>query len=129
MNNNKPKSCPVCKSKNVPFLMKKGKCKLFKCKKCDHIFVYPVISEDEIVDIYSSANYDPTKKYKLFSKKYKFHKNFISYIKILKKYKPFGKILDVGCNDGEFLFLAKLNNYSIRGVEINPKTAESAKKE
>src|SRR5262245_18809599 len=44
---------------------------------------------------------------------------------LIRKFKPSGKLLEVGCARGDFLSIAR-NHFDVAGVEPNPELAESA---
>jgi 2-polyprenyl-3-methyl-5-hydroxy-6-metoxy-1,4-benzoquinol methylase len=52
-----------------------------------------------------------------------FEKKYEGYIGQIKKYKKDGKLLDIGCNIGLFLKVAKQNGFNATGVELNDECA------
>jgi 2-polyprenyl-3-methyl-5-hydroxy-6-metoxy-1,4-benzoquinol methylase len=46
----------------------------------------------------------------------------------VKKLKSAGRLLEIGCNDGDFVELANKNDYSAIGIEIDAKAAEYGQK-
>jgi SAM-dependent methyltransferase len=44
----------------------------------------------------------------------------------IRKFRPTGKLLEVGCGRGEFLTLARRNGYQVAAVEPNPEAARAA---
>ena len=53
----------------------------------------------------------------------KYNKKFTKIIDALNRLGVAGSLLDVGCANGEFLFLAKKNGFDVYGVEANAYTA------
>lgn len=119
-------SCAICGGSNVSWLLKKRGYDIFQCPGCDHLFVLPIPSDSELQKIYSRETGYHNKKNIRFSTDYKFKESFQIQIRKIKKYLPKGIILDVGCSNGEFLYLARMNGYDVQGVELNSDTAAIA---
>lgn len=124
------KKCISCGLTDSFTPLKKDKYDLFSCPNCGLIFLYPQPSLKELVsDFYSSkAGYHVSlpkhlDKIKRYKRKFK---------KVLQKLGQLGiegNILDVGCSNGEFLFLAKKQGFKAYGVEVNEDTANIALQE
>jgi 2-polyprenyl-3-methyl-5-hydroxy-6-metoxy-1,4-benzoquinol methylase len=110
-------NCPICKSfKRIKYIVK-YKVPIVTCEKCD--LTYTTKQPKNFNDVYSQddylkksiLSYDKTRKYRI--------KRFgLERIKILKKYKKKGKLLDFGCGTGWFLEGAK-KHYDSYGVEYS----------
>jgi len=114
-------TCFVCNSKEYTVITT-AHVTMHKCNNCNAMWQHPLQNMEAYKDIYSEAYYRDIWGYseetdnmvarskKVMSKKF---------IRLLKKYKKKGKVLDVGCGLGYLLsFLQK--DYDIYGVEISP---------
>lgn len=111
------KKCLVCKSSHQKKYLIKYNIPIVTCLKCD--LTYSTKQPKNFDDVYSKTDYlsksitsyDKTRKYRI--------KRFgLERIKILKKYKKKGNLLDFGCGIGWFLEGAK-NYYNVSGVEFS----------
>lgn len=93
--------------------------KFFRCKKCGLVFLKPQPIK-ELRKLYKKE-YRP----KIgvlqtliwlfpYSKHHKFHLTCIKHL-----LKPKGRVLDVGCGSGKFLYLLKIRGWDVLGVEPN----------
>lgn len=120
-------TCPICSSKDCqPDLRKRGY-KIYKCEGCNHFFVHPVPTENELEGLYSSDSSYHADLGATYRTDRKQNRLFNRRIKKILHYKKSGKILDVGCSNGEFLSLARVHGFDINGVEINARTAAIAR--
>lgn len=95
------------------------------------MFVHPQPSTDEICKLYSKDFFSRGNKYSQTANLQTGtpeYQNDLQKIKLVQKYKSGGRILDVGCALGGFLYLAKQDGYSISGVEISESSADHASK-
>ncbi|HBD25126.1 MAG: hypothetical protein A2566_02180 [Candidatus Zambryskibacteria bacterium RIFOXYD1_FULL_40_13] len=123
-NINKPE-CIVCKTK-ADFFLIKDDFNFYKCSQCGLVFVYPQPSKETIAnDIYSEkSGYQGNKS-----------KTLVGTIPTLKQEKVLnwlskqkkGKLLDIGCSNGEFMWLVKSLGFDVVGVELNKRTADIAR--
>ena len=115
-------NCYICDSK-TDFFLKKDGYSYQKCPVCGLVFVDPQPGKEFLSrEVYSEkAGYQKHKKIDLRTVEKGSHiKKILDY---LKENKFFGKLLDVGCSSGEFLFFAKQDGFETYGVEINELTA------
>ena len=118
-------NCSICNIKTSFFLKKDGY-NYQKCSICGLVFVYPQPSELELhEDVYSEkAGYQKHKKKDLSEIKENSHIKKI--LDFLVRVNIQGKLLDVGCSSGEFLYFAKQRGFETYGVELNELTAHIA---
>lgn len=120
--------CHVC-GETASFLLKKEEYSLYKCSNCGLVFVYPLLTDEHLQEeIYSSkSGYQGNRKGDLVEFiECSYNGRFESTLDYLDKTNVGKKILDVGCSNGEFLYLAKQRGYETYGVELNQKTANTA---
>lgn len=93
---------------------------LLKCNRCLLEFIHPVPSNKVLDFIYSNPEYSA---WEVVSKREKTkgirYQNFEYYLKIIRKYKKNGKILDCGCATGCFLDVARKNGFDCYGIETS----------
>ncbi|MFZ0034696.1 MAG: class I SAM-dependent methyltransferase [Sedimentisphaerales bacterium] len=129
--------------------------RIVKCKSCELVYVNPRPSKGEIIMYYPPETYcehQPVGKKKLsrhvimlilgslpgYSRKTKVLNNIIgkclgtvllSQINIVVPFKENGRILDVGCGNGEMTSWMKEYGWDIHGVDIAKNACEIARKE
>ncbi len=116
--------CIICgNNQNFSKYLEKEVIIYSKCLKCGLIFRKKKIEIDEIEKVYDN------KKYFLgYLRNYQeFIKIFNQMLKLIEKYKNPGKILDVGCGIGLFLYLAKQKGWNENGIEISKFSSDFAK--
>lgn len=120
---------PKCHICNAPsnFFMNKDGFDEYLCLKCGLSFVYPQPETDWLKnEVYSyKSGYQANKTFDLSA--IKEDRRIRKIFKYLVRVKPGGKILDVGCSNGQFLYFAKKNGFGGVGVELNKRTAEMAR--
>lgn len=144
LNNALQKICLNCGSKKLKTLFQVKKSKMvynyLRCNNCTLIFIDPIIKLSEQFKLY---DYESTIEH---SNKKNFNIRILNKIaitsKLLRDYALFcfkqrknkisnliskGKLLDVGCGEGDFLNMFDKKNWKIMGVEINPNLAREAK--
>jgi len=123
--------CAACESNEVHVIYKnpvdyeygvKHSYDLCKCSNCNVIFINPIPDPEEVPNLYPENYYSFYKDQsrikvlpvleKIYTKR---HLNYISGLCGSK-----GRILDIGCGDGRFLFMLKKfnNNLDLYGVDI-----------
>jgi SAM-dependent methyltransferase len=100
--------------------------KIVKCANCGFIFLNPRPAQEEVVNFYPADfnRESPTWIHRLLSASLSPIRNSI--IKILKKYKNSGKLLDIGCGSGRFLSLMQEQGFDVWGCELNANSREFA---
>jgi len=104
---------------------------VFKCTECGTEFLFPQLSDGELKLLYSENYYkawglqgehenEATKKMKMAT--------FSLSIKLIQKYRPNGRLLDIGCATGYLLEVANQAGYETYGIEISEYSSTIAKK-
>lgn len=118
--------CHVCHTE-APFLLTKDGYDFKECPHCGLVFVDPQ-PEDRFLaeEVYSEkAGYQKGKTKDLSQTKLDGIRARI--LRDIKRFKPKGRLLDVGCSSGKFLYHAQKAGFDVAGVELNPITAEIAR--
>jgi 2-polyprenyl-3-methyl-5-hydroxy-6-metoxy-1,4-benzoquinol methylase len=113
------RTCPVCGGNNAPLLLRKGDLQLVRCGACGMIFANPVPAEFETGDFY-----DHSGQYYLSPEKLAGDFDAVRFareLRLFRRHCPRGRVLDVGCSTGAFLF--QLQNqfpgqYEILGTDV-----------
>lgn len=115
------------------FFAEKNGFKLYRCKNCGLIFIWPTPNLNETKLIYQAdyftgakqrhgyVNYDNDKK--------PMKKTFIKYLGLIEKYNHHkGVLLDVGAATGFFMDLGRKRGWETKGIEISEYAAKEAHK-
>ena len=124
----KKETCPICESKDIPKLftcvdhmITKEEFDIVKCNNCGFQFTNPVPRIEDIGRYYESDVYVSHSNTKKGIKNFVYHlvRNFTLQRKIdlVKRYRPNGKLLDIGSGAGYFLNKAKQSGFSTLGLE------------
>ncbi len=124
MNDTHP-TCHICKTPS-DFLVNKDGFDEYICPSCKLSFVYPAPKAEWLKEkVYSyESGYQGNKKNNL--SEIPEEARTIKMMDFLSKKKPKGKLLDVGCSSGGFMFSARKRGFYCEGVEINKRTADIA---
>jgi len=95
-----------------------------RCNSCGFTFVSPAPLPNDLTLFYKS--YYGNQSY--IDKSHKKIKRAQKLIQRIKKYKPQGSFLDVGCNVGYMPEVARQAGFNATGIEIDPDAVETAKK-
>jgi spore maturation protein CgeB len=127
--NDKAAICPVCKrTDHSTFLMRKDGYDLYQCAECQHIFVWPVPTVEVLQHVYSFAAGFQVQPSTVYDENTTAHEKNRESLRQLERFCRRGRLLDVGCSSGRFLWLAKQNGWpSVCGVELSKDTAQIAK--
>ncbi len=115
--------CSVCLSEKAESLW--PEIKVVKCE-CGHIYYNEKLSNDEINELYTDKYFKGEEYSDYLSDKDIIQKNFSKRLKVIKRFAPQGRLLEIGSAYGFFLELAK-NNYETEGFEICKEAALHAK--
>jgi len=119
----------VCGAKNydivLDFTKDNRSGQIIRCKRCGLSRTWPVPLTDQNIDEFYKSQEDYHDRSSQLDLWRSFGRRIL---KILKKYKISGTLLDVGCNIGIFVDLAKKNGYDAIGTDLSLKAVELGKK-
>lgn len=122
------KECEFCGSTNSELYIKTDLVSYNKCTDCGLIYQYPVLTQEEINDIYTDNYFE----YEVANQD-----NFFDLMKLAMKDIGFDNIesnlpnknvLDIGCATGKMLNYLKTKGYNAQGIEICSASANYARK-
>lgn len=123
-------SCPLCDGREYKKIyQERGVLGIVRCFDCGLIYVNPRLKNPEQVYWGAMDKYYQEAKL-IFEGKMAHHRdpNYIADLSLIYKYKPRGKLLDIGTNMGFFLRNARNKGWDIYGVEPSPSLSEMARK-
>lgn len=121
-------SCPICKSDGLQYKYTINNFTLVRCLSCGLLFVKEICSQEELDVNYGAKDGITVEEDKIYldqenneNLKY-YYKNLRS---LILKQISFGKILDVGCNTGQFL--DEMEGFERYGIDRSPSHGKIAK--
>lgn len=125
--------CNLCNGNEVKILttakdyryhMTKNFFNLVRCNNCGLVYIDPKPDKKEIINYYPFEDYYFIKKKPIVC----IINNFFLKRKatIIKKYKNKGKLLDIGCGDGSFLYKMEQNGFDVFGLDISKEVCNIA---
>lgn len=126
--------CSFCQSIHPEILIPKSvlpdKVAVLRCRNCDLVFLENR-AEAQSVDREEAVYWDNDEQKAIYLKedvKNVFVKEFEKRLDSLEFFKPNGgKMLDVGCGVGHFLYTAKRRHWNVKGLDISGAAAKAAK--
>jgi glycosyltransferase involved in cell wall biosynthesis/2-polyprenyl-3-methyl-5-hydroxy-6-metoxy-1,4-benzoquinol methylase len=123
------KICHVCKGARIHYLFSACGHRVVRCDDCGLVFSNPQPSDDELAGIYdanyflgseSEAGRDTVSKIKQATANL--------YLSEIRRYhgSENGRLLEVGCGEGDFLVSAEADGWQVAGVEFSPPACKIA---
>lgn len=123
--------CPLCQEQRRKEIYKERKAlSVVRCCGCGLLYVSPRLKNPEQV-YWGEADKYLQEARLIFEGKQSHHrdKNYLEDLRLIKRYKPAGKFLDIGANMGFFLNNAKKNkNWQLYGVEPSASLSDIAQR-
>ncbi len=124
MNSNKINQC-ICSEVNGKELFTAESYSVCRCISCGQVYIkgidLTIIKEKYNEKDYFAERNDYINRWDEFSRL------FQKIIDKIIKFKPQGRLLDVGCSVGIFLDVAQKNGYTVKGVEVSTWASEFAR--
>lgn len=120
--------CPLCGSDSrKQIYTEHGAIGICQCLSCSAIYTCPRIKSPEQVYWGDPEKYCAEARL-IFEGKAAHHRdpNYLEELRLIEHYKPSGRFLDVGCNMGMLLRLARQRGWTAIGVEPSPSSARLA---
>jgi len=124
-------SCPGCDDDRGVLFLEKWGFTYQRCPRCSLIYVNPRLREEIAIKLYrhgSISNDMWAKKVNTSSTQIAVNQEyFTSQLALLKKYVSSGRLLDVGCGNGDFLNLARVAGFDCLGLELGVEAVKIAR--
>ncbi|MGF7038579.1 class I SAM-dependent methyltransferase [Mucilaginibacter lappiensis] len=128
------KSCVLCEKEQLQNIYKthdrhygiKGEFTIDKCGNCGLVFLNPMPSDKHLTSLYPKTYYSYQDFYEKDQSVIRriFKKYIINIGTLDPVFSQPGKILDIGCGSGKFLYGMKKKGWQVYGVEVNENAAE-----
>jgi 2-polyprenyl-3-methyl-5-hydroxy-6-metoxy-1,4-benzoquinol methylase len=125
--------CPICESavdnKFLENIERNGRIyTIYFCRECNVGVTIPRPSDDDVSQLYDTGTYRATtgKRFNAFFE-YLIYSFRIQRKRRIEKFQKSGRILDIGCGRGLFLYIMKRNGWDVLGSELNDETASYAR--
>ncbi|MFA6238876.1 MAG: class I SAM-dependent methyltransferase [Bacteriovorax sp.] len=118
--------CVVCGETNSKPLYPKYN--INTCNGCGHVYYTGNLSDEDIKKIYKEEYFSGNEYSSYVSDKKIIQRNFKDRVKHIQKYKPDGKLIEIGSAYGFFMELAN-EHYEAKGYEICPEAAAYAREQ
>lgn len=132
-------ACPICGSDKTGYFFTKNGYNLYRCSECGVIYLHPLPIPERIGEYYRGGyhsgmlGWSPRRGERIENQPVEtrgYLRRAEALFTLLRRYHPQpGKLLEIGCAAGMFLHVAMKNGWETVGVEINPVTAEHARRE
>lgn len=123
------RACPACDSERSRYAFSRPEFQVQSCPDCGFMFVNPQPSEETLKKIYSADYFlgGQTPEAKESRRAMKrataqlYLKDFLAYHGSSR-----GRLLEIGCGEGDFLLLAQEAGFEVAGLEFSPSSLEEA---
>jgi len=125
--------CPICNVDNANWCFEKEGFDFVKCRHCGLLYVNPQLKTDVTESFYKNSKtaeawigLQKNKK----EQEWNFINKYKPALECISKIKPKGgRLLDIGCSIGQFIYESKQYGWQPEGIELNHDAAEIARKE
>jgi 2-polyprenyl-3-methyl-5-hydroxy-6-metoxy-1,4-benzoquinol methylase len=121
--------CHICGDHNIKYKFMVGEHSLYQCAGCGFMFLNPQPSDEFLSSLYTSDYFlmgadDLSSRRRSEMKK----ATALLYLKQLIRYygSQEGKLLEIGCGNGDFLLAAKQTGFAVQGIEVSESATKSA---
>lgn len=125
------KACHVCQGTGIYYVFSGTEFRVVRCEDCGLVFLNPQPSDEELNRIdgtgYSSGNQTDEGSRAASELKQAAAKQYLSQI-LRYRGEITGRLLEVGCGDGDFLALAEADGWQVTGLEYSTIACDKARK-
>ena len=103
--------------------------RIYRCSRCGYAFVHPMPTREQLDKLYSDPEYLNTRVSADENRRVNIGQieRAGSRLDWLSRYIKKGKILDVGCGNGEFILKAGERGFEVYGLEVSTAAAEAVR--
>ena len=121
--------CPICAETYFSEWGKVQAYSILKCRACGIGLTAPFPTKEQLAEL-NSKNYPLEQRIQTYmSRQDYFERRYKKYVANIKQVITDGCLLDVGCNIGLFMKVAREAGYAVKGVELNENCAAYGRKE
>jgi SAM-dependent methyltransferase len=124
------KNCHVCQGVKIYYLFSSGDHRVVRCDDCGLVFLNPQPSADELARIYRAEYFlgSESEAGRQTASELKYATAGL-YLSEIRRYHGSGngRLLEVGCGEGDFLVLAEADGWQVTGVEYSSAASEKAR--
>ena len=123
-------ACPVCQSRRLHYAFSHQGYRVVRCADCRLLLLNPQPSDRELTEIYTNTYFlgeDRAESHEEVSQMKRATAR--SYLDQINRYHALqgGRLLEIGCGQGDFLVEAQRLGYDVTGVEISSSAAKTAR--
>ncbi len=119
--------CPLCKKTAEKFLFERDGFRIVECTNCQLVYINPRLKFSVLEELYNDNKISPEHYYEANIPQDTI--NFTKRMKLITKHHPTpGKLLDIGCNIGTLMNVAREKGWKTTGVEFNRSAAAFGRK-
>ena len=120
--------CPLCGSASREQLAREWSLGIVRCTDCALVYVSPRVREPE-KNYWGDEAATETKYGAVFDGRapHNRDRNYIEHLDAIRRFKPEGRLLDIGTHCGFFLRMARGRAWDIQGIEPSPANAALAR--
>ena len=111
--------CLACGGRDFELWVRQGAYEIFRCRVCGLGVTSPAPSGEQLTECNRGAYGAKDRAGVYYSRRVELKKRYSSYIQRIKRFRPSGALLDLGCNVGVFMNVAREKGFSVTGVELN----------
>ncbi len=124
------KDCHLCKSERIYYLFTISGNRAVRCEDCGLVFLNPQPSEEELTQIHRTGNLAEENREAGYPASSEVKRAaaglYLSEIRRYRGAEP-GRLLEIGCGDGDFLAQAEAGGWQVTGIEYSPEACEKAR--
>lgn len=123
-------TCPVCESRHLHYSFSHHGYRVVRCDDCHLLMLNPQPSDAELADIYSATYFlgddTPEGRRQVADMKAATARLYLDQIRRYRGGQKGGRLLEIGCGQGDFLLEAQRAGYDVTGVELSASAAKYA---
>ena len=121
-------NCPFCGHDDNKHYYSHNQWKVVKCKKCNHIYTNPIPKQNSIKNLYNKNYFETEERFNRGFKNVDYSNSFLKNIQEIENYfSKRGKLLEIGCAYGDFLYIMHKRGWDVTGIDISQTSIKDGK--